>query len=80
MVMSARDATQAALDALKVNFAWWDTLRSILLATAIAFPILTLAAVGVSLWRALLAHQLNIHAPDARWRKRSKAFQVGVEG
>jgi len=67
LVMGARDATQAALNALKVNFAWWGMLRTILMATAVAFPILTLAAVGVSLWRALLAARLNIHAPDAKW-------------
>jgi hypothetical protein len=77
LVMHAREATQSALSALRVNFTWWGTLSNILLATAIIFPLLTLAAVGVSAWRALLAHQLNIHAPDAAWRRRSKAYQVG---
>jgi hypothetical protein len=74
--MHAREATQSALSALRVNFTWWGTLSNILLATAVIFPLLTLAAVGVSAWRALLGHQLNIHAPDAAWRRRSKAYQV----
>jgi hypothetical protein len=76
LVMTARDATQQALDALRVNIAWWGSLRSILLTTAIIFPLLTIIAVAVSVWRAVLANRLNIHAPDEKWRKSSKAFQV----
>ena len=76
LVMHARDATQKALDAARINITWWGTLRSILLFTAIIFPLLTLVAVAVSLWRALLANKLNIHAPDDKWRKQARAYQV----
>lgn len=75
--MKARRATQLALDAMRVNFMWWNTFNSILLATAVIFPILILVAVAVSLWRASLANKLNIHAPDDKWKRSSKAFQVG---
>jgi hypothetical protein len=76
--MHARDATQKALDAARINITWWGTLRSILLFTAIIFPLLTLVAVAVSLWRAVLANRLNIHAPDDKWRRQARAYQVCV--
>ncbi|WIA44257.1 hypothetical protein OEZ86_010560 [Tetradesmus obliquus] len=72
----ARNATQAALDAAGLRLEWWAAQAAVLLATAVCFPVLTLLALGVSLWRAHLARQLNIHAPTKRWARRSKAWQT----
>ncbi|KAF6252860.1 hypothetical protein COO60DRAFT_493251 [Scenedesmus sp. NREL 46B-D3] len=72
----ARDATQAALDAAGIRFDLWWAQAGILLATAVCFPLFALLAIGVSLWRAHMARQLNIHAPTTRWARRSKAWQA----
>eukprot|EP00775_Hariotina_reticulata_P001789 gene1789-2123_t len=75
-IFRARDSTQGAVDALKLQLGWWEALRSILLATAICYPIFAVLAITISLWRALLARRLNIHAPDSRWMRSCKAWQV----
>eukprot|EP00879_Flechtneria_rotunda_P000453 GHRR01000552.1.p1 GENE.GHRR01000552.1~~GHRR01000552.1.p1 ORF type:complete len:481 (+),score=157.91 GHRR01000552.1:293-1735(+) len=75
-VFRARDATDAAINAAGLNLTWWDIMKSVLLATAICYPIFTVLGLAVSLWRAYLARQLNIHAPDGRWMKRSRAWQM----
>jgi hypothetical protein len=44
-IFRARDSTQGAVDALTLQLAWWGAMRSILLATAICYPIFALLAI-----------------------------------
>lgn len=54
-VFRARDATDAAASALRLQLSWWDVLKAVLLATAIAYPILTVLAIAVRWVRSVAA-------------------------
>eukprot|EP00878_Enallax_costatus_P005484 GHUV01005756.1.p1 GENE.GHUV01005756.1~~GHUV01005756.1.p1 ORF type:complete len:398 (+),score=76.15 GHUV01005756.1:661-1854(+) len=75
-VFRARDATDAAVSAARLDLEVWRALKGIILATAICYPIFAVLAIAVSLWRAYLARQLNIHAPNTRWMKNCKWWQA----
>lgn len=48
-----------AVATLKIKSGWWQVGRNLMVMTAVLYPILVLAAAGVSIWRGVLARKLG---------------------